>query len=81
MYLRNIENNPSPGGPYAGAVQAMQKGGVDVPQIMHLFAFKPGATDHLSSFTQAVMRGPSPLPPGFRELIAAFTSRLNDCLF
>jgi alkylhydroperoxidase family enzyme len=81
MYLRNIENNPSPDGPYAGAVRAMQQGGVDVPQIMHLFAFKPGATDHLSSFTQAVMRGPSPLPPGFRELIAAFTSRLNDCLF
>jgi len=81
MYLPEIENNPSPGGPYAGAVRAMQQGGVNIPQIMHLFAFKPGATDHLSSFTQAVMRGPSPLPPGFRELIAAFTSRLNDCLF
>jgi alkylhydroperoxidase family enzyme len=81
MYLPDIENNPSPDGPYASAVRAMQKGGVSVPQIMHLFAFKPGATDHLSNFTQAVMRGPSPLPPGFRELIAAFTSRLNDCLF
>jgi alkylhydroperoxidase family enzyme len=81
MYLPEIENNPAPGGPYADAVSAMQRVGVGVPQIMHLFAFKPGATDHLSSFTQAVMRGPSPLPPGFRELIAAFTSRLNDCLF
>jgi len=28
-----------------------------------------------------VMRGPSPLSPGLRELIAAFTSRRNDCLF
>jgi len=28
-----------------------------------------------------VMRGPSPLPPGVRELIAAFTSRRNDCPF
>jgi len=27
------------------------------------------------------MRGPSPLPPGIRELIAAFTSRRNDCPF
>jgi AhpD family alkylhydroperoxidase len=27
------------------------------------------------------MRGPSPLSPGLRELIAAFTSRRNDCLF
>ena len=34
-----------------------------------------------SELTQQVMRGPSPLPPGFRELIAAFTSRRNDCLF
>jgi alkylhydroperoxidase family enzyme len=81
MYLRDIENDPAPGGPYASAVHAMRQGGIAVPQIMHLFTFKPGATDHLSSFTQAVMRGPSPLAPGFRELIAAFTSRLNDCLF
>jgi AhpD family alkylhydroperoxidase len=28
-----------------------------------------------------VMRGPSPLPPWQRELIAAFTSKLNQCLF
>jgi AhpD family alkylhydroperoxidase len=27
------------------------------------------------------MRGPSPLPAGVRELIAAFTSRRNDCPF
>ena len=31
--------------------------------------------------SQEVMRGPSPLSPGLRELIAAFTSRRNDCLF
>jgi alkylhydroperoxidase family enzyme len=48
---------------------------------MHLFAYKPDRTDFLSRFTQSVMRGPSPLPAGFRELIAAFTSRRNDCLF
>jgi AhpD family alkylhydroperoxidase len=27
------------------------------------------------------MRGPSPLPSWQRELIAAFTSKLNQCLF
>jgi hypothetical protein len=48
---------------------------------MHLFAYKPEQTDFLSRYTQSVMRGPSPLPAGFRELIAAFTSRRNDCLF
>jgi AhpD family alkylhydroperoxidase len=27
------------------------------------------------------MRGPSPLSPGQRELIAAFTSKRNECPF
>ena len=48
---------------------------------MHLFAFKPERTSHLAQFTQGVMRGPSPLSPGQRELIAAFVSRRNDCPF
>jgi hypothetical protein len=48
---------------------------------MHLFAFKPDRTQFLSRFTQGVMRGPSPLSPGLRELIAAFTSKRNLCLF
>ncbi len=52
-----------------------------VPQIFHLLAYKPEATRHLAQFTEAVMRGPSPLAPGLRELIAAFTSKLNLCPF
>ncbi len=60
---------------------AMEAQGIPVPQILYLFAFKPGATDHLSQFTQAIMRGPSPLAPGMRELIAAFTSSRNQCPF
>jgi alkylhydroperoxidase family enzyme len=59
----------------------MRAAQVPVPQIMHLFAFKPDRTEHLAEFTQGVMRGPSPLPPGLRELIAAFTSRRNACPF
>jgi alkylhydroperoxidase family enzyme len=59
----------------------MREANVPVPQIMHLFAFKPDRTEHLAQFTQGVMRGPSPLSPGQRELIAAFTSRRNDCPF
>ncbi|HEX2778664.1 MAG TPA: peroxidase, partial [Gemmatimonadaceae bacterium] len=66
---------------YAEPIGRMQAAGLPVPQIMHLFAFKPDRTDHLSRFTQGVMRGPSPLSPGMRELIAAFTSRRNDCPF
>ncbi|NUQ21811.1 MAG: peroxidase [Gemmatimonadaceae bacterium] len=80
MFLPAVEH-ASPRGPYAEPITEMRSAGIPVPQIMHLFAFKPDRTDHLSRFTQGVMRGPSPLPPGIRELIAAFTSRRNDCPF
>lgn len=80
MFLPQVEQ-AEPRGAYAGPIKGMQAAGVPVPQIMHLFAFKPDRTSHLAAFTQGVMRGPSPLPPGLRELIAAFTSRRNDCLF
>ena len=51
------------------------------PQILHLFAYKPAATRHLAAYTHEVMRGPSPLSAGIRELIAAFTSGKNRCPF
>ena len=80
MFLSEIEH-ADPKGPYAEPIARMRAAGVPVPQIMHLFAYKPDRTDHLSRFTQGVMRGPSPLSPGLRELIAAFTSRRNECPF
>ena len=80
MFLPQVEND-EPKGAYAGPINGMRAAGVPVPQIMHLFAFKPDRTSFLSQFTQGVMRGPSPLSPGQRELIAAFTSRRNECAF
>jgi alkylhydroperoxidase family enzyme len=79
MFLRGVENNPQPG-PYADALRRMQAAG-EYPQIWHLFAFRPQATDHLAHFTQEIMREPAPLPPWLRELIAAYTSARNDCPF
>lgn len=35
----------------------------------------------MSTWTQAVMRGPSPWRVWERELFAAFASRLNQCVF
>ncbi len=81
MYLTEIENNPNAGGTYAELIKNMRAQGAVVPQIMHLFAYKPPVTKGLEEFSQGVMRGPSPLSPGMRELIAAFTSRRNDCEF
>ena len=80
MLLPDVEH-AEPKGLSAGPITELRAAGLPVPQIMHLFAFKPDRTEFLSRFTQGVMRGPSPLSPGLRELIAAFTSRRNDCLF
>ncbi|HEY8832062.1 MAG TPA: peroxidase [Gemmatimonadaceae bacterium] len=80
MFLKAVESHAA-AEPYAMMFSQMRSAGVPIPQILHLFAFKPDRTEHLSKFTQGVMRGPSPLPPGQRELIAALTSKLNQCLF
>lgn len=80
MFLPEVEANEDPGA-RGEAIRAMRAAAIPVPQIMHLFAYKPDRTDFLARFTQEVMRGPSPLSPGLRELIAAFTSRRNRCLF
>jgi hypothetical protein len=80
MFLSEVERS-APSGDFASPIRELRTAGLPVPQIMHLFAYKPDRTDFLSRFTQGVMRGPSPLSAGLRELIAAFTSRRNDCLF
>ncbi len=80
MFLPGVENNTTPS-PYLDAINAMKRAGTEYPQIWHMFAFAPQATQHLAEFTQEIMRGPGPLTPGFRELIAAYTSARNDCPF
>ena len=80
MYLQEIEQGPG-SGTYADRIALMRSQGKPMPQIWHLFAFKPDRTDFLAHFTQGVMRGPSPLSAGLRELIAALTSKRNDCDF
>jgi hypothetical protein len=80
MFLQEVERNPQPG-PYRDLIEAMRSRAVEYPQIWHLFAYLPRATEHLARFTQEILRGPGPLSPGIRELIAAFTSYRNDCPF
>jgi len=67
MFLPDVENNPKPDSPYTPLIEQARSAGREYPQIWHLFAFKPQATQHLG--------------PGFRELIAARTSGRNDCPF
>ncbi|MBX3416850.1 MAG: hypothetical protein KF851_04540 [Pirellulaceae bacterium] len=79
MYLSDVETKELEGA-VGDAIKSMENAGLPVPQIRYLFNFR-AHTQHLMAFTQGVMRGPSPLSPGLRELIAAYTSRRNDCLF
>jgi hypothetical protein len=80
MFVPGVEENPQPG-PYRDLIQTMQRQGKEYPQIWHLFAYLPSATTHLARFTQEILRGPAPLSPGVRELIAAYTSKRNHCPF
>ena len=79
MFLPGVEGDPKDG-PYKVLIEQMQQQSAEYPQIWHLFAFLP-ATDHLARFTQEILRGPAPLSPGLRELIAAYTSVRNHCPF
>lgn len=81
MFLPSVENNREARGSYADLIQMVRAANGPIAQIWHLFAFKPDVTQHLERFAQGVMRGPSPLSPGTRELIAAYTSVRNECPF
>ena len=80
MFLQQVEAGPKPGR-YEKLIGMARSASMEYPQIWHMFAYAPAATEHLARFTQEIMRGPAPLSPGMRELIAAFTSYRNDCPF
>ena len=53
----------------------------ELPGIRALFAFRPETAVSLCDLAETLLRGPSSLSPGERELIAAYVSSLNDCSF
>jgi uncharacterized peroxidase-related enzyme len=80
MFLKEIETRPAEG-MMKVAFKKLCEAGHAIPEILHLFRFKKRATNHLVRFTEEVMRGPSPLSRGMRELIGAFVSSRNQCCF
>ena len=80
MFLKDVQQHRGDDN-YTRAIEAMACAGMEYPQILHMFSYKMSATVHLERFTQEILREPAPLSPGFRELIAAYTSRLNQCPF
>lgn len=53
----------------------------DNPTLMDLRAKYGDLLELLRPYGQQLMRGPSPLTPGERELIAAYTSATNACRY
>jgi hypothetical protein len=52
------------------------------PDIIRTLLYRPNFLGRfMGNWTQAVMRGPSDWRVAERELFAAFTSRLNQCVF
>ena len=80
MFLKDVEAHRDDNN-YTRAIEMMRRVGPEYPQILHMFSFKMSATVHLERFTQEILREPAPLSPGIRELIAGYTSHLNQCPF
>jgi hypothetical protein len=80
MFLKDVEEHRGDDN-YTRAIEMMKRVGPEYPQILHMFSYKIKATAHLERFTQEMMREAAPLSPGIRELIAAYTSSLNECPF
>ena len=57
MFLPGVEHDAKPS-PYRTLIEQMQEQGLEYPQIWHLFAYLPSATEHLARFTQEILRGP-----------------------
>jgi uncharacterized peroxidase-related enzyme len=80
LYIPDIERNPKPG-TYQKVIAATKEKFPEYPKIWDLFAFGQSYTTHLARFTNGVLRDPASISPGLRELVAAYTSRLNECQF
>jgi uncharacterized peroxidase-related enzyme len=52
-----------------------------LPGIRGLFAFRPETAWPLNELVDVLLRGPSTLTRGERELIATFVSARNDCFY
>jgi uncharacterized peroxidase-related enzyme len=80
IFLRGVEDNPKPS-VYRDLIETAKAAGTDYWQIWHLLAFDPEAAHHLAALSHTLMHKECPVSAGLRELIAAYTSSLNQCEF
>jgi uncharacterized peroxidase-related enzyme len=57
------------------------KTGINQPGIVELLFYKGSTGKALSNLAETILRGPSEMSVGERELIASYVSKLNDCEF
>jgi uncharacterized peroxidase-related enzyme len=80
LLLPDVENNPQPS-LYLDLIVAAKSSGAEYWQIWNLLAFRPKAAEYLVRFSHEIMHEDAPISAGLRELIASYTSSLNDCEF
>ncbi|HXE80296.1 MAG TPA: peroxidase-related enzyme [Vicinamibacterales bacterium] len=80
LYLPGVEANPQPG-VYRDLIEAAKSRSGEYSKIWDLFAYRQDFTIHMGRFTHGLLRSPASISPGLRELIAAYTSYLNECGF
>lgn len=79
-YLPGVEADPKPG-VYRDLIEAARAKDVDYSHIWDLFAFQHDTMVHLARLSEGIIRRPSTISVGMRELIAAYTSYCNECTF
>jgi uncharacterized peroxidase-related enzyme len=79
-YLPGVEADPKPG-VYRDLIEAARARGGEYAHIWDLFAFQHDVTVHLARLSEGIIRRPSTISVGMRELIAAYTSHANECAF
>src|SRR6188472_970644 len=52
-----------------------------LPGIRALLTYRPETAKPLNDLVDVLLRGPHPLSPGERELIATYVSAQNDCQY
>jgi len=80
LLLPGVENNPQPS-PYFDLIAAAKSSGSEYWQIWNLLAFRPKIAESLVRLSQEIMHEDAPISIALRELIAAYTSSLNNCEF
>ena len=81
MRLGVVENGHSLGRKLILLIMRIMMGSW-APGVVRTLFYRPQFFgDHHAAWTNQVMRGPSEWSIGERELFAAFTSKLNQCVF